>query len=209
MLAAHQARDGGIIDSIGECPLQCFPESGMAKPRKSRSKAGRRKSRDQVSDDLLGMMQAMAVDDAADYVSRGRAHRDLTDANLVCAWAAVFRAYSHNPEPAGPLRSALKDLGAELDLRRIEPPFDDVREDMERLKAATDQLFAQLRADPERLAEVERDVQLDLISFRARRDRPKNRAGEPSTRHGPMNSTITSICNGCPRNSCSVIRPRR
>jgi hypothetical protein len=70
------------------------------------------------------MMQADAVEAAADYVRRARIHRGLTDADLAGAWVAVFRAYSHSPDPAGPFRSALKDLEAELNLRQIDPPFD-------------------------------------------------------------------------------------
>ena len=142
----------------------------MAKPRRSRSGADRRKPRDRVSEDLLAMMQAKAVDAAADYVRRGRAHRGLTDADLAGAWVAAFRAYSHNPDPARPSRSALEDLEAELNLRQIDPPFDAVREDLERLKTAAMQVWEQLKAAPEHFAEVERDLQLDLISFRARRN---------------------------------------
>jgi len=115
-------------------------------------------------------MQAKAVDAAADYVRRGRAHRGLTDADLAGAWVAVFRAYSHNPDPARPSRSALEDLEAELNLRRMDPPFDAVREDLERLKTAAMQVWEQLKAAPEHFAEVERGLQLDFISFRARRN---------------------------------------
>jgi hypothetical protein len=120
------------------------------------------------------MMQAKAVDAAADYVRRGRAHRGLTDADLAGAWVAAFRAYSHNPDPARPFRLALEDLEAEQNLRQIDPPFDAVRRDIERLKAAAMQVWAQLKAAPEHFEEVERDLQLDLVSFKARRDRPQN-----------------------------------
>jgi hypothetical protein len=146
----------------------------MAKPRRSRSGADRRKPRDRVSEDLLAMMQAKAVDAAADHVRRGRAHRGLTDADLSGAWVAAFRVYSHNPDPARPSRLALEDLEAELNLRQIDPPFDAVREDLERLKTAAMQVWEQLKATPEHFAEVERDLQLDLISFKSRRERPKN-----------------------------------
>ena len=117
------------------------------------------------------MMQAETVDAAADYVRRGRAFRGLTDADLAGAWVAAFKAYSHNPA-AAPFRLAFKDLGAEHDLRQIDPPFDLVREDLERFRAAAQQVFEQLIADPGHLQEVERDLQVDLSSFRARRDRP-------------------------------------
>jgi hypothetical protein len=143
----------------------------MVKPRKSRSKAGRRKS---TKNDLLAMMQAKAVDVAADYVRRGRAHRGLTDADLVAAWVAAFGAYSLDPDPARPPRSALNDFEAELNLRQIDPPFDAVREDLERLSAAAMHVFEQLKAAPDQHAEFERDLQLDLISFKARRDLRKN-----------------------------------
>ena len=68
----------------------------------------------------------------------------------------------------------MEDLEAELNLRQIEPPFEAVREDLERLTAKAMQVWEQLKASPEHFAEVERDLQLDLISFKARRERPKN-----------------------------------
>jgi len=46
-------------------------------------------SRNKISEDLLAMMQAKAVDAAADYVRRGRAHRGLTDADLAGAWVVT------------------------------------------------------------------------------------------------------------------------
>jgi hypothetical protein len=118
------------------------------------------------------MMQAEMVDAAADYVRRGRAHSGLTDADLAGAWVAAFKAYSHNPGPAHPLRAIRKDLESELDLRRIDLPFDLVREGLERFMTTAQQVFERLIADPEHLREVERDLQVDLSSFRARRDRP-------------------------------------
>jgi hypothetical protein len=49
-----------------------------------------------------------------------------------------------------------------------------VRQDLDRLRTTAMQVFEQLKAAPEHFEEVERDLQLDLISFKARRDRPKN-----------------------------------
>ena len=115
------------------------------------------------------MLLAKTVDAAADYVKRGRAHRGLTDADLAGAWVAAFRAYSGNPDPARPFRSALEDLEAELNLRQIDPPVDAVD-----LETAAMQAWERLKSFPEHYAEVKRDLLLDLISFKARCERPKN-----------------------------------
>jgi hypothetical protein len=56
----------------------------------------------------------------------------------------------------------------------IDPQFDVVQEDMERLAAKAKRLLEQLKASPEHYEEFKRDLLLDLISFRAHRDRPKN-----------------------------------
>jgi hypothetical protein len=53
-----------------------------------------------------------------------------------------------------------------------EAPFG--RRSTENLKTAAMQVWEQLKATPEHFAEVERDLQLDLISFKSRRERPKN-----------------------------------
>jgi hypothetical protein len=57
---------------------------------------------------------------AADYVRRGRAHRNLTDAELSEAWKAAFTAQSLVPL-AGHRRETLRDLQAELELRQLAP----------------------------------------------------------------------------------------
>jgi hypothetical protein len=49
-----------------------------------------------------------------------------------------------------------------------------VQEDIERLAAKAKRLLEQLKASPEHYEEFKRDLLLDLISFRAHRDRPKN-----------------------------------
>ena len=126
-----------------------------------------------MRDDIASMFLAEQMDFAADYVKRGRAHRNLTDAELNEAWKAAFRAHSHEPRP-GPLRRTLQDFQAELDLRQLAPPFDAVQEDLDRLKTAATEAFERLRADPERLEEVDKDLRADLIAFREKRDRSKS-----------------------------------
>jgi hypothetical protein len=145
----------------------------MAQRRKSQSQVRRRKPSDETRDDLVSMLMAEQMDFAADYVRRGRAHRNLTDAELSEAWRAAFTAHSHVPLP-GPLRRTLQDFQAELDLRKLDPPFDAVREDLDRLTAAATATFEQLRADPERFEDVDKDLRADLTAFREKRDRPKS-----------------------------------
>jgi hypothetical protein len=87
----------------------------MAQRRKSKSEVRRRKPSDETRDDIVSMLMAEQMDFAADYVRRGRAHRNLTDAELSEAWRAAFTAHSHVSLP-GHLRGTLRDFQAELDL---------------------------------------------------------------------------------------------
>jgi hypothetical protein len=144
----------------------------MLQRRKSKLQVRRRKVSDKTSEDLVSMFMAEQMDFAAGYVRRGRAHRNLTDAELVEAWKAAFGALSHVPRP-GHLGEILQDFQAELDLRQLAPPFDAVGEDLDRLKAAIAEIFERLRADPERFDEVEKELQADLTAFRQEREGPK------------------------------------
>jgi hypothetical protein len=145
----------------------------MAQRRKSQSQVRRRKPSDETRDDLVSMLMAEQMDFAADYVRRGRAHRNLTDAELSETWRAAFTAHSHVPLP-GHLRGTLRDFHAELDLRQLAPPFDAVREDLDRLTAAAMETLERLRADPERFEDVEKELQADLTAFKEKRDQSKS-----------------------------------
>ena len=147
--------------------------NAMAQRRTSKSQVRRPEPSDKMRDDLVSMLLAGQMDFAADYVRRGRAHRNLTDAELREEWKAAFRAHSQEPRP-GLLRRTLQDFQAELDLRKLDPPFDAVREDLDRLTAAATATFEQLRADPERFEDVDKDLRADLTAFREKRDRPKS-----------------------------------
>ena len=90
--------------------------NAMAQRRTSKSQVRRPEPSDKMRDDLVSMLLAEQMDFAADYVRRGRAHRNLTDAELREEWKAAFRAHSQEPRP-GLLRRTLQDFQAELDLR--------------------------------------------------------------------------------------------
>ena len=87
---------------------------------------------DRLYKDLIAMDDAADLERDVDYDRRGRAHRDLTDADLVDAWIVAFKAWV-NDYPATSL--ALDDLSSELRLRNIDEPFDAVEEDMDQVEA--------------------------------------------------------------------------
>ena len=64
-----------------------------------------------MRDDIASMFLAEQMDFAADYVKRGRAHRNLTDAELNEAWKAAFRG-----------RRLSVNRGATLGAMGAEPP---------------------------------------------------------------------------------------
>jgi hypothetical protein len=72
-------------------------------------------------------------------------------------------------------RTATNDLKAEFILRKMEPPYDLVRDDFERYVAETDRAFAELRADdPAEFEKMTQGVNENLETFRSFRDKSKN-----------------------------------
>lgn len=72
------------------------------------------------------------------------------------------------------IRAEEQDFESELRLRSIAPPYDAVAAEAEAFFATVARAGAELRADPGRLAEVDRDLSIDIYAFKAKRDRPKN-----------------------------------
>jgi hypothetical protein len=121
--------------------------------------------------DVEGFVANDGIDRVADYVARGRRHRNLSEPALNEVWIAAFRERSIHP--FDPDRwHAVNDLDAEFKLRGRMPPYLCVREYQEQYASAIFGAFDRM-TDEERAA-VNRDMQRDIDEFKARRDSSKN-----------------------------------
>jgi hypothetical protein len=127
---------------------------------------GREKAR-QVVIDFLDSRQ---IDQTADYCQRGCRFAGLSDADLVARWLTVFRAMADAPLDPSCLAETI-DVGAELDLRNIEPPYDQVQPELERWLAATDVVLQAIRCDPEMASDLMDEMIMELRAFEEARIR--------------------------------------
>jgi hypothetical protein len=128
---------------------------------------------DELDEDLSGYLASKTLDEDAQYVARGRMHRQLSKEELIAKWAAAFRRMADEPLDRC-LRSSEEDLAAELRLRGIEPPYKSMGKHFERWKAAAVELIEQLRHDPQRFEEIGRGLADEVEEFKSVRDKSKN-----------------------------------
>jgi hypothetical protein len=104
-------------------------------------------------------------DATADYATRGRKHRDMSDNDLSAAWVISFKNVARdftNPQ----FWSIQNDLSAEYALRAETPPYGLVAEDRTRLVAAMLTMAKEIGTDDELGA----SVLTQFVSFLAGRD---------------------------------------
>jgi hypothetical protein len=73
------------------------------------------------------VVQSAEMDEASDYVARGRSHRSLELDQLRAYWVSAFKKWTNSLGAADSRR--LGELWAEFRLRNMEPPFDRVRDE--------------------------------------------------------------------------------
>ena len=108
------------------------------------------------------------VDQIADYASRGRLYERLTDGQLAEKWIHAFRLFAH--APSDERRRAMEiDLKAEFQLRGIEPPYDQVRSEINRIVDNMSSGFETIkRDDPDMVDEMNEEFQQDIADLKAR-----------------------------------------
>jgi hypothetical protein len=67
-----------------------------------------------------------------------------------------------------------EDIDAKLQLRKVEPPFDLVKDAMAALRRKSKEAMAELERDPERLAREERELSEKIASFEGTTKGPTN-----------------------------------
>jgi hypothetical protein len=90
---------------------------------------------DRIKDLTMSIVAEATMEDTLDYVRRGRRFKKKTDGEeLKQRWAATFRLLVSDLDDRRVL-GELNDLGAELQLREIELPYEAVKVQVEQLIA--------------------------------------------------------------------------
>ena len=138
--------------------------------RKPRNKSIRKQSsgRTDADCDVELFMANEQVDQIADYANRSRIYERLTDGELAEKWIQSFRLFAD--APSDERRRAIEiDLKAEFQLRSIEPPYDQVRSEINRVVANySSGLEIMKRDDPDAVDEMNEEFQQDIADLKAR-----------------------------------------
>jgi hypothetical protein len=111
------------------------------------------------------------IDHIADYASRGRSHKRLTDDQLSAKWIAAFRNFADDRNDRG-RRAIEMDLKAEFQLRNTEPPYDLVKPEIDRVVEDISSDFEKMkRDDPDAVDEMSQEMEYDLADLKARMKR--------------------------------------
>jgi hypothetical protein len=137
----------------------------MRKPKIIRKRSSGRTEADRDVELFLANQQ---VDQIADYASRGRVYERLTDGELAEKWIHAFRQFADAPSDERK-RAIEIDLKAEFQLRSIEPPYDQVRSEINRVVANMSSGFETMKNDgPDAVDEIYDEFQQDLADLKAR-----------------------------------------
>lgn len=105
---------------------------------------------------MLAYLEDRRLNEAADYVRRGRANEKKSAEELEQEWLVGFRAWAESSARDRVYdRRSLDDLESEMYLRRLQPPFDLVKNEIEVLRVAQDRRFQWLAHDPEALQSLD------------------------------------------------------
>jgi hypothetical protein len=111
------------------------------------------------------------IDHIADYASRGRSYKSLTDDQLSRQWIAAFKNFADDRSDHG-RRATEMDLKAEFQLRNIEPPYDVVKPEIDRVVEGMSCDFEKMtRDDPEKVDEMTEGMEDDIADLKARMKR--------------------------------------
>jgi hypothetical protein len=126
--------------------------------------------REKVRHVVIDFLHSRQIDENADYCRRGCRFARLSDADLMARWFTVFRAMADAPLDPSCLAETI-DVEAELDLRNIAPPYDQVQPELDRWLAATDVVLQAIKRDPEMASDLMDWMIMELQAFEEARIR--------------------------------------
>jgi len=127
-----------------------------------------------IKADVESWIASESTDKVADYASRGRKHQNLSDLDLVTAWQTAFKRMADDVRDYD-RRAVEEDYKSEFILRKIEPPYASIHDELERYFDETDRAIRQLQTDdPKGYEKMGRTISTDLEAFKLSRDKSKN-----------------------------------
>jgi hypothetical protein len=127
----------------------------------------------QFEADMLALLESDAMNKLAAYAERGRSHRNLSEQQLTDAWKQAFKNVANDPH-IYEARAAENDLASEFQLRGLDPPYDEVKDDVQRFMSAAEAVAEELKKDPDRLAQTGENLMADMAALKSARDKSKN-----------------------------------
>jgi len=101
-----------------------------------------------------------------DYLKRGRKLADVPLEELRTRWMALVREEAENTDSFD--HSEEQDIRSEMAARKVEPPFDLVRDALDTLKAKAKERWADvLQHDPSKALQFELELRRKLARFEA------------------------------------------
>jgi hypothetical protein len=124
--------------------------------------------------DALSWLASQHMDELAQYLSRGRSHRNLTEQQLSEGWIEALGKVADDPSDYEN-RATLNALTCEFGVRGHEPPYALAREQVERYLSVAAAVIGEIeKENPEKLADIEHGLEADVEAFKAARDKLKN-----------------------------------
>jgi hypothetical protein len=118
-------------------------------------------------DIVLAYLENIRLQATADYVRRGRQLVDADTEELKQGWISEFRRWVGSLGTGDKIdQRPREDIESELQLRKTEPPFDLVQDELEKMQKASTAHTDQLLRDPLKLAQKEREVSEEIEAFR-------------------------------------------
>lgn len=87
--------------------------------------------KDEMRLTVEAFLQDKSMNEAADYVARGRAHKDEEIGVLKERWIESFKLWAADPAQV----RRMNDLKAEIELRGEEPPYEAIEAELEAVTA--------------------------------------------------------------------------
>jgi hypothetical protein len=97
------------------------------------------------------------------YIKRGRPLANISLEELRARWIAAMRAWVSSLSEFD--HEEREDIEAEMKLRKIEPPYDLVRDHLNAIRSAAEKVGAEILNDPERRDAIDRHLTAEIRQF--------------------------------------------
>ena len=116
------------------------------------------------TDVVLAWIQDKRLQDVEDYVRRGRQLSDVPTEELMSRWVALFKHQAYQPNLVEPSLEST-DIDAELQIRKIELPFELVEAEFKMIEDKTRIAYEAASKDPNRMKQGSEAALDDLTEF--------------------------------------------